>query len=80
MDEEGNTRGTGRYIALDIHNKYCVIGGVDRDWKAVPVPKTTNQKRLGAYNIRPLLIFSSCFDLLVPYPLTLLLIGSPHFC
>jgi len=30
MNEDGNTRGTRRYIGLDIHKKYCVIGGVDR--------------------------------------------------
>src|SRR5215211_3981986 len=31
MNEEGNTRGSRRYVALDIHKKYCVIGGVDRE-------------------------------------------------
>jgi transposase len=31
MNEDGNTRGSRRYIALDIHKKYCVIGGVDRE-------------------------------------------------
>ena len=31
MSEAGNTRGSKRYIALDIHKKYCVIGGVDRE-------------------------------------------------
>ena len=31
MNEEGNTRGTRRYVALDIHKHYCVIAGVDRE-------------------------------------------------
>ena len=35
MREDGNTRGTRRYIALDIHKKYCVIGGVDREGRVV---------------------------------------------
>jgi transposase len=35
MNEEGNTRGTRRYIALDIHKKYCVIGGVNGEGKVV---------------------------------------------
>ena len=35
MNEEGNTRGTRRYVALDIHKKYCVMGGVDREGRVV---------------------------------------------
>ena len=35
MNEEGNTRGSRRYIALDIHKKYCVIGGVDWEGRVV---------------------------------------------
>ena len=35
MNEDGNTRGSRRYIALDIHKKYCVIGGVDREGRVV---------------------------------------------
>src|SRR5215211_2801905 len=35
MNEEGNTRGSRRYVALDIHKKYCVIGGVDREGRVV---------------------------------------------
>jgi transposase len=35
MNEEGNTRGPRRYVALDIHKKYCVIGGVDREGRVV---------------------------------------------
>jgi transposase len=35
MSEDGNTRGSRRYIALDLHKKYCVIGGVDRDGRVV---------------------------------------------
>jgi transposase len=35
MSEDGITRGSRRYIALDIHKKYCVIGGVDREGRVV---------------------------------------------
>ncbi len=35
MSEEGNTRGSRRYIGLDIHKKYCVIGGVDREGRVM---------------------------------------------
>jgi transposase len=35
MSEDRNTRGARRYIALDIHKKYCVIGGVDREGRVV---------------------------------------------
>jgi transposase len=35
MNEEGNTRGTKRYLALDIHKHYCVIAGVDREGRIV---------------------------------------------
>ena len=35
MNEEGNTRGTRRYVALDIHKHYCVVAGVDRDGKVM---------------------------------------------
>ena len=35
MNEDGNTRVLRRYIALDIHKKYCVIGGVDREGRVV---------------------------------------------
>jgi transposase len=35
MNEDGNTRGVRRYVALDIHKKYCVIGGVDREGRVV---------------------------------------------
>src|SRR5512147_227841 len=31
MNEEGNTRGRRRYVALDIHKHYCVVAGVDRE-------------------------------------------------
>jgi len=33
MNEEGNTRGTRRYVALDIHKHYCVVAGVDSVWE-----------------------------------------------
>jgi transposase len=35
MNEDGHTRGSRRYIGLDIHKKYCVIGGVDREARVV---------------------------------------------
>jgi len=35
MNEEGDTRGSRRYIALDIHKHYCVIAGVDREGRVV---------------------------------------------
>jgi transposase len=35
MNEDENTRGPRRYIALDIHKHYCVIAGVDRDGRVV---------------------------------------------
>jgi transposase len=35
MNEEGNTRGTRRYVALDIHKHYCVIAAVDREGRIV---------------------------------------------
>src|SRR6266540_3275894 len=38
MNEEGNTRGTGRYVALDIHKHYCVIAGVDREGRVLLHP------------------------------------------
>src|SRR5512145_2344791 len=38
MDEDGNARGTRRYVALDIHKHYCVIAGVDRDGRVVLQP------------------------------------------
>jgi transposase len=38
MNEEGNTRGTRRYVALDIHKHYCVVAGVDRDGRVLLQP------------------------------------------
>ena len=35
MNEEGNTTGTRRYVALDIHKHYCVIAAVDREGRIV---------------------------------------------
>ena len=35
MNEDGDTRGSRRYVALDIHKKYSVIGGVDREGRVV---------------------------------------------
>jgi transposase len=35
MNENEDTRGSRRYVALDIHKKYCVIGGVDREGRVV---------------------------------------------
>jgi transposase len=38
MKEDGNTRGTRRYVALDIHKHYCVVAGVDRDGRVLLHP------------------------------------------
>jgi transposase len=38
MKEDGKTRGSGRYVALDIHKRYCVIAGVDRDGRELLHP------------------------------------------
>jgi len=38
MNEEGNTRGTRRYVALDIHKHYCVVAGVDREGRVMLQP------------------------------------------
>ena len=38
MNEEGNTRGTRRYVALDIHKYYCVVAGVDREGRVLFQP------------------------------------------
>src|SRR6266545_3961771 len=38
MNEEGNTRGTRRYVALDIHKHYCVIAGADREGRVMLQP------------------------------------------
>jgi transposase len=35
MNEDGDTRGSRRYVALDIHKKYSVIGGVDREGRVI---------------------------------------------
>src|SRR5512142_2302280 len=35
MNENRGTRGSRRYVGLDIHKKYCVIGGVDREGRVV---------------------------------------------
>ncbi len=35
MNEDGNTRSSKRYVALDIHKQYCVVGGVDREGRVV---------------------------------------------
>ena len=38
MNEEGDTRGRRRYVALDIHKHYCVVAGVDRDGRVLLAP------------------------------------------
>ncbi len=38
MEEEGNARGSRRYVALDIHKHYCIIAAVDRDGHVVLHP------------------------------------------
>jgi len=39
MNAEGHTRGTRRYIALDIHKHYCVVAGVDQDGRVMLHPQ-----------------------------------------
>jgi transposase len=38
MNDDGDTRGSRRYVALDIHKHYCVIAGVDREGRMVLQP------------------------------------------
>jgi len=38
MNEDGDTRGSRRYVALDIHKHYCVIAGVDREGRVLLQP------------------------------------------
>lgn len=38
MEEDGNTRGSRRYVALDIHKHYCIIAAVDREGRVVLHP------------------------------------------
>ena len=38
MSEDENTRGSRRYVALDIHKHYCVVAGVDRDGRILLHP------------------------------------------
>lgn len=38
MNEERDTRGTSRYVALDIHKHYCVVAGVDREGRVLLQP------------------------------------------
>ena len=38
MNEDGDTRGSRRYVALDIHKHYCVVAGVDREGKVLLQP------------------------------------------
>lgn len=38
MSEDGNTRTSKRYVALDIHKHYCVIAGVDREGRMLLQP------------------------------------------
>jgi len=38
MNEDGDTRGAKRYVALDIHKHYCVIAGVDREGRVLLQP------------------------------------------
>lgn len=38
MNEDGNTRASKRYVALDIHKHYCIIAGVDREGRVLLQP------------------------------------------
>jgi transposase len=56
MDEDGNTRGSRRYVALDIHKRYCIIAAVDRDGCVVLHPVRVEHADLEGWlkkNLRP---------------------------
>jgi transposase len=38
MNEDEDTRGLRRYVALDIHKQYCVVAGVDREGRVLLQP------------------------------------------
>jgi transposase len=38
MNKDGDTRGSRRYVALDIHKHYCVVAGVDREGRVLLQP------------------------------------------
>jgi transposase len=38
MNADGDTRGSRRYVALDIHKQYCVVAGVDREGRVLLQP------------------------------------------
>ena len=38
MNEDGDTRDSRRYVALDIHKHYCVVAGVDREGRVLLQP------------------------------------------
>jgi transposase len=46
MSEEENARGTGRYVALDIHKHYSVVAGVDREGQVVLPPVRVEHENL----------------------------------
>jgi len=49
MNEDGNTRGSRRYVALDIHKQYCVIAGVDREGRVLLQPVRVEHADLEAW-------------------------------
>jgi transposase len=56
MNEDGDTRGTRRYVALDIHKHYCVIAGVDREGRVLLQPVRVDHADLESWlkkNLRP---------------------------
>ena len=44
MNKDENTRGTKRYVALDIHKHYCVVAGVDREDEYCSLPYEWNMQ------------------------------------
>ena len=77
MNEDGNTRGSRRYVALDIHKHYSVVAGVDRDGRVLLQPVRVEHAdlegwlRKSLYSTDPVVIESTTnawhvYDLLFP--------------
>jgi hypothetical protein len=55
MSEDENTRGSRRYVGLDIHKHYCVIAGVDREGRIAFQPVRVEHADLEAWLKKKLL-------------------------
>ena len=78
MNEDGDTRGTSRYVALDIHKHCCVVAGVDREGRILLQPVRVEHAALEGWLNKNLLstdhiVIESTtnawhvYDLLVPW-------------